>query len=294
MTINNRPTVGLVMKSLAAEFFQVMQASAEAHAVQRGDLTLLATGTQSQTEVDQQIQLVDDFTRQGVDALLIIPIDSQALVAPVVKALAAGIIVINFDVMLDQAALARHGVKLPFFGPDNVEAARTVGGVLGDQLVSNAPVIIIEGIPAASNAQQRKEGFMQVVSELGLDLVASQSANWEADQAYQICSELLDSHTNVRGIMCANDAMALGAVKFLNDCGLTGQIEIVGIDNDPSVTTLIKEGKILASIDLQTDQMVSQAIDAAMDALAGQQFSGWIKTPTRLVTRNTLLNDTSQ
>ena len=121
------PVVGLVMKSLEAEFFQAMKKGAIDYANKRGDLILIPAGTGNQTEIERQIQLVDEFTSQGVDAMVVIPIDSKALVPPVVKAVRAGIEVINIDIMLDRAILHEHNLELVFVGPDNEDAAKTVG-----------------------------------------------------------------------------------------------------------------------------------------------------------------------
>lgn len=280
-----KPTVGLVMKSLAAEFFQNMRSVAEKYANARGDLNLISVGTQTQTEVDIQIDLVEELIEKKVDAILVIPIDSKALIPPVVRAIHAGIKVINFDVILDQDELSQNKVDLAFYGPDNNEAAKTVGHELGKKLWPGAKVIILEGISEASNAQQRLNGFMQVVEEYGFSVLASQSANWETDEAYKVFSKLIKKHPDVQGVMCANDAMALGVIRALKEIDSDGKIQVVGIDNDASAKKLIEQGSMLATIDLQTEKMVAQAIDAAMDALKGKHASGWIKTPTRLITK---------
>ena len=95
--------VGLVMKSLQADFFKAMQAGAKEFAKSYPDLELLCVGTQSQTEVTEQIELVRTFINQNVDAIVLVPIDSNALVAPVVEAVKAGIKVVNIDSMLDES-----------------------------------------------------------------------------------------------------------------------------------------------------------------------------------------------
>lgn len=281
--MREKPSIGLVMKSLGAEFFQFMQASAESHAKERGDLDLIPVGTQTQTEVERQIQLVDNFIAQGVDGLLIIPIDSKALIAPIVRAIQSGIKVVNFDVMLDLDALAEQGIELAFLGPDNTEAARSVGRVLAEKIGHSGRVVIIEGIREASNAQQRLSGFLQVVDEYNLRVLDTRSANWETDLAYDLFSEIYEEYGAVEGVMCANDAMASGVVRYLEERGLAGKIHVIGIDNDPSTQTLIENGSMLATIDLLTEKMVAQAIDTAMEALNGIEKSGWIKTETKLV-----------
>ena len=162
------PIVGLVMKSLEAEFFQDMKKGAINYAKKRRDLELIPVGTESQTEIEKQIQLVEGFIDRGVDAMVIIPIDSKALVPPVIKAVKAGIEVVNIDIMLDTDMLNEHHIELLFVGPDNETAAKTVGDVLAKELGKDGKVIVIEGVPAAMNAQQRKQGFLNSINEYGL------------------------------------------------------------------------------------------------------------------------------
>ncbi|WP_439953585.1 sugar ABC transporter substrate-binding protein [Aggregatilinea lenta] len=277
-------TVGLVMKSLGAEFFKNMEEGAIAHAEERGDVDLIPLGTQTQEELDQQISLVENLITQQVDAIVIAPMDSRALVPPLVDAMEAGIKVINIDVMLDQETMQEAGVNIPFLGPDNVEAAKMVGDVLADELGEGGKVIIIEGIPGALNAQQRKEGFVQAIDEGGLELLTSNTANWEIEEAFTVFSDLLTRYPDVQGVMAANDAMALGVVQAIDAAGLTGQIKVVGFDNDPSIRPLIAEGKVLATIDQFGSDMAALGIDAAMEAIDGKVFEDWVKTPTLLVT----------
>lgn len=285
---NGKPVIGLVMKSLGAEFFKSMEEGAKAHAIERGDLVLKPLGTQSQTEIDQQISIVENLITQNVDAIVIAPMDGRALVPPVAKALEAGIHVVNIDVMFDDATMEEYGVEVPFIGPDNVEAAKAVGDVLAKELGPGGKVIIIEGVQAAVNAQQRKEGFMQSIDEYELELLSSNTANWEIEEAFKVFSNLLTAYPEVEGVMCANDAMALGVVQAIDAAGKTGQIEVIGFDNDDAIKPLIKSGKVLATIDQFGKDMASFGIDAAMDIIGGKKVTGWQRTPIKLVTAETL------
>lgn len=285
---SGKPVVGLVMKSLGAEFFKAMEEGAVAHAAERGDLVLKPLGTQSQTEIDQQISIVENMIAQKVDAIVIAPMDGRALVPPVAKALEEGIKVINIDVMFDEATMKEYGMDVPFIGPDNVEAAKAVGDILSKKLGKGGKVIIIEGVQAAVNAQQRKEGFMQSIREYGLELLSSNTANWEIEEAFQVFSNLLTAYPDVQGVMCANDAMALGVVQAIDAAGMTGKIQVIGFDNDAAIQPLIKQGKVLATIDQFGKDMASFGIDAAMDAIGGTAITGWKKTPIKLITADTL------
>jgi ribose transport system substrate-binding protein len=284
-----KPVVGLVMKSLGAEFFKNMEEGAIEHAEERGDLELLALGTQSQTEIDQQIQIVENLVSRNVDGIVIAPMDGTALVPPVAKAVEEGIEVVNIDVMFDDATMDEYGIEVPFVGPDNVAAAKMVGDRLAEELGEGAKVIIIEGLPAAVNAQQRKEGFMQSVEEYNLQLLASRTANWEIEEAFSVFSNLLTRYSDVEGVMCANDAMALGVVQAIDAAGKTGEIEVVGFDNDESIRPLIREGKVLATVDQFARDMAAIGIDFAMEMIQeGKDYTGWQKTPVELVTAEDL------
>ena len=118
------------MKSLQADFFQDMKKGAIDFAQKRRDFELIIVGTDSKTEIKKQIALVESLIQQKVDALVVIPIDSKALVPVVIKAEKAGIKVINIDIKLDSDLLRESGVELAFFGSDNEAAAKMAGDVL--------------------------------------------------------------------------------------------------------------------------------------------------------------------
>ena len=283
---NKLPVVGLVMKSLEAEFFQEMKKGAIDYAEKRGDLELLPVGTENQTEIKKQILLIEEFINRKVDAIVVIPIDSKALVPPVVKAVKDGIEVVNIDIMLDEDMLKEHNIEMVFVGPDNETAAKAVSDVLAKELGKNAKVIIIEGVPAAMNAQQRKQGFLNSINEYGLNLLASGVANWETEQASSVFSDLLQQNPDVQGVMCANDAMAIGVLKVLEAAGKAGEVKVIGFDNDDSVGPLIEDGKMLATIDCFGSQMAAEGINYAMKALQGEKNKGWMKTKMELITKS--------
>jgi ribose transport system substrate-binding protein len=278
------PVIGLVMKSLEAEFFQEMKQGAVDYVLKRGDLELIPVGTRSQTGIRQQIRLVEDLVDRQVDAMVVIPIDSKALVAPVVKAVRAGIEVVNIDIMLDEEMLAQHGIKLAFVGPDNEAAAKMVGDVLGKELGTGSRVVIIEGVPAAMNAQQRKRGFLKTIEEYKLELLATAVGNWETGQAAGAFSALMERYPRIEGVFCANDAMALGVNSELEKAGKQYEVKVVGFDNDASAGSLISQGKMLATIDCFGSSMAAKGIDYAMRALSGDKRTGWIRTGMKLVT----------
>ena len=275
--------VGLVMKSLANEFFKNMQDGAIAHVKDRGDLRLIPVGMQSETDVETQVNAVENFISQKVDAIVIAPVDSESLTPVIAKAIEAGIVVVNIDVELDPALTKQYNINPVFVGPDNREGARLSGEVMAQALGEGGKVVILEGKPEAANAQQRLAGFQDAATAGKLEVLEVGVANWEAEQAETVMTELLAKYPDLQGVMASNDSMALGAAAAIDAAGLTGKIKIVGFDNIPAVKPLLESGVMLATVDQFGADMASNGIDYAMRILQGEQLSGWVKTPVELV-----------
>ncbi|MCQ8277545.1 sugar ABC transporter substrate-binding protein [Acetobacteraceae bacterium KSS8] len=283
-----KPVVGLVMKSLANEFFKNMQEGALRHVEERGDCTLIPLGIQSETDIDGQIALVENLITRKVDAIVIAPADSRALISPLVRAAKAGIKLVNIDVLLDANALKKHHVEIVFVGPDNKEGAKMSADVLAKALGAGGKVVILEGNPGAANGVQRKEGFMESIAQYKLDLLDSRTAHWETEEANTVFSNMLTAHPDIQGVMAGNDDMAIGVVKAIEAAGKKGQIKVIGFDGIAAIQPLIKNGEVLATVDQFGAQLAADGIDAAMKEIGGQTLTGWVKTPMKLETAATI------
>lgn len=281
-----KPEVALVMKSLANEFFKTMADGAEAYQKQNSEsFDLVSNGIRNETDLAQQVALVEQMIARGVAAIVIAPADSKALVPVLKSAQEAGIIVVNIDNRLDRAVLAEAGATIPFVGPDNREAARLVGGELAKQLKRGAQVAILEGVPTAFNAQQRRAGFEEAMQAAGAAVVAVQSASWEMEKANRITASLLTAHPDLAAILASNDSMALGAAAAVKAAAKEGQVRIVGFDNISAVQALIHEGRVLATADQHGGQLAVYGIEAALSILRGEAAPEDKKTPVDLITK---------
>jgi len=287
---DKKPVVGLVMKSLANEFFKSMEEGAVKYAKADGTFTLIPVGMNSETDIDTQISAMENFITQKVDIICVAPADSVGLVAPVKKAIAAGITVVNFDVSLDGKALKEAGLQgLVFVGPDNKDGAYLAGEALAKKLGKGGKVFIIEGNPGADNAKMRKAGFDRAAKKYGLNVLASMTAHWETEEANTLMTNLLTKHPDVQGVMAANDSMALGIVKALDAAKLSGKVQVVGFDNIPAIQKLIKEGKVLATIDQFGPDMATNCIKTGFRMKKGEKLTGWRKTPVTLITAKNVM-----
>ena len=265
---SGKPRVALVMKSLANEFFKTMEDGAKAHhADHADDYYLIAVGIKDELDVAQQIKLVESMIAQRVDAIVIAPADSKALVAVCKKAMEAGVTVVNIDNKFDAEALESRHVKIPFVGPDNRKGARLAGEHLATKLAKGDKVAIIEGAPNAFNGIQRKLGFEDAMNTAGMDIVRSQTGYWETDRANKVASAIVVSEPDLKAILCANDSMALGSLTAVKDAGKTGDILIVGFDNIAAVQRALKEGTVLCTVDQHADKLAVFGIEYALEML---------------------------
>ena len=177
---SGKPRVALIMKSLANDFFSKMAEGAEAHQAEHADeYELIVNGIKDERDLSRQVALVEEMVASGVDAIVIAPADSKALVPALRKARKAGVVVVNIDNRLDADILEQEGVSIPFVGPDNRAGARKVGEHLAGQLEKGDAVLVLEGIRTSFNAQQREQGFREAMEAAGIEIADSQSAEWE-------------------------------------------------------------------------------------------------------------------
>ncbi|MEO6874285.1 MAG: sugar ABC transporter substrate-binding protein [Opitutaceae bacterium] len=280
-----KPRIALVMKSLANEFFGTMAEGAKKYAAAHpADFELLVNGIKNETDLGEQVSLVEQMVAMRVDAIVIAPADSKALVPALKRARAAGIVVVNIDNRLDAAALADAGITIPFVGPDNRAGAAAVGRALAAKLAKGDHVAIIEGIPTADNGRQRRLGFEDAIKEAGLTLVATQSGEWEMERANTVAASLLEAHPNLKGLLCANDNMALGAVAAVKAVGREGQVLVAGFDHISAINPLIASGAVVATADQHADQLAVFGIEAARELLKTKTVADRA-TPVDVITR---------
>ena len=281
-----KPVVALVMKSLANEFFVRMADGARIHQQENADrYELVVNGTKDESDLAQQVALVEQMIATGTEALVIAPADSKALIPIVKRAIQAGLIVINIDNRLDGEILAKEDVQVPFVGPDNRAGARLVGHHLAQTLSAGDQVAIISGIATAYNAQEREAGFKEAMSAANVEIVSVQNGDWDQSKASKITAALVLEHPQLKAILCANDNMAIGAVAALRQAGKSGDIKVVGFDNIEAVHPLLNEGSILATADQFAADLAVFGIEYALEILRGDERPADKQTPVQLITQ---------
>jgi ribose transport system substrate-binding protein len=283
------PKIALVLKSLNDPFTVAMANAAKNYQQHyASQFALTVRGTATETDTAGQIRIVEDLIKAKMNAIVIAPSGSKALTAVVARAIKAGIIVVSIDNPLDDALQDAAKISVPFVGPDNRKGATLVANYLTERLQAGDQVGIIEGIAADRNAQERTAGYREVMNTAGMQVVATQAADWEYGKGRDVATKMLGQHPQIRGLLCANDNMAMGAADAVRDAGRTGGIYITGYNAIEAIKPLLADGRVLATVNQFADRQAVFGMDIALKAVTEQrkqrELSRTIETPLQLVT----------
>ena len=203
-------------------------------------ITVLVTDAQDNDA--KQIADVENLIARGVDGLVISP--RVGALAPRMLAMArsAGIPVI----FIDRAPAARQedwpGTYIAFIEPDSVDAGYRVAKYLIEQ-AGVKKLVAIEGLPGTESSRDRVEGLKLALREHpDVQLLASQPGDWVQDKGQRVMEDFLAAYPDLDGVWAANDPMAMGALRAIENAGRRGRVYIGGIDMNEDAVQAIADG----------------------------------------------------
>lgn len=262
--------VGLAISTLNNPFFVTLSEGAEAKAEELGvELIVVDAGD----DAAKQTSNVEDLISKNISVLIINPVDSDAA-APVVKdAIAAGIKVIAVDRVV-------NGVEVDCeIASDNVAGAQAATEYLLELVGEGAKVAELQGVSGASATIARGEGF-HIVADEKLDVVASQTANFNRAEGMSVMENMLQANPDIKGVFAHNDEMALGAVEAIGD----KDIVVVGFDATDDAVAAVGAGTMAATVAQQPDLMGATAVEVAAKLIAGETVEKSMPVAVTLVT----------
>lgn len=262
--------IGVSLSTLNNPFFVSIREGIEEGAGEDAETIV----SDAQNDSSAQSNQVEDLITQGVDLIIINPVDSTAIAPLVEKANEANIPVICVDRGTDS------GDIVSFIASNNVEGGKMAGEFILEQVGENAEVIQLEGIPGASSTRERGEGFSEATNGK-INLVASQTANFDRAEGMSVMENLLQAHADVKAVFCQNDEMALGASEAIKASGK--DIVVVGFDGNDDAISAVEDGSMSATVAQKPKEMGKLAIETAIKYLKGETVDEQIDSPLELV-----------
>lgn len=284
---SGQQSVGVVLTTLSNPYFVSMGNAAKAEAAQFPTMRLSVQAPEQAVDVSKQIEIVDNLVSQKVGAICLVPADSTAVIPVIKRANQAGVPIIILDADINEKVATQDGAHVAaFIGSDNVAGGRLAGDFIKQHLPGGGEVAILEGVSGVDAAEQRKAGFLDSIRQQpSITVVASQPADWDRERALNLTQNLLQAHPHLSAIFGANDEMALGAVKALQDAGRTGKVLIVGFDATKDGVAAIKRGEMSASVAQMPEEVGKLCGSMANDLINHGSIPPITRIPVKLVTK---------
>ena len=283
-------TIAVIPKGTTHEFWKSIHAGAvkaEQELAAKGTkVKLFWKGPLREDDRDQQIQVVENFASRKVDGIVLAPLDSRALVAPVVSALQAGVptVVIDSDLESDK--------QVSFVATDNFKGGQMAGEFLAKQLGGKGKVVLLRYQVGSASTEAREAGFLDAVKKVpGLKLISSdQHAGATREMAYQASQNLLNRYgKDVDGIFCPNETATIAMTKALRDIGRAGgKVKLVGFDSGTQSVLDLKNGDVQALVVQDPLKMGYLGVITVVEHIQGKKVAKRIDTGVSMVTQENM------
>jgi ribose transport system substrate-binding protein len=284
------PKITVVTKTTAKslEFWQVLKDGVNV-AAKEFDARVSIVGPNNETDVDDQIALLERVIRDRPDAVVMAATDFNRLV-PVAKRIeAAGIPLISIDSGLNS------DIPRSFIATDNVEAGRKAGRILAKLAGDRGKVAIISFVRGTASQIDRERGVRSIFEAAsGFDIIGTYYSDGVEKKAYETTMELLGEHRDLAGIVCLNEPASVGAGRAVKELGLAGKITLVGFDSSINEVRLLEEGVMQATVVQRPFNMGYLGVKTAIDVLKGDKVAERIDTGSVVITKQNMYEDENQ
>ncbi|MGE7616253.1 substrate-binding domain-containing protein [Paenibacillus sp. NPDC101420] len=264
------------------EFWEVMKQGVATAAKEFG-ADVHTVGTDTELDVDKQIQLLEQAIEEKPDAIILAATDYYRLVPVAEQIKAAGITLITVDSGLN------GGVSESFIATDNYEAGRKAAQKLIENIQSDDQVAIMNFVQGSATAIEREKGVRDALSQNGLNLVQDTLySNGSSKKAYQLTVDLLKNQPQLKGIIGLNEPSTLGAGLAIMDMGLKSKVKLVGFDNSSSEVQLLENETMLGTVIQKPFTMGYLAVKTALEVVSGHKVAPVMDTGSEFITKENM------
>ncbi len=270
--------IAVVPKGLSHQFWMTIKAGADAGAAEVG-ARVIWQGPAKETEIDQQINIVQDMITRRVDGIVLAACDENALASVIEQADRAGIPV----VMMDSGV--KSDIPKSLVATDNIAGAKKAAQVLADLMGGSGEVGLMPFVSGAATSELREQGFKEGIAEYpDIRLVAVNYSQSDPATAMNVTADMMTAHPNLGGIFSANEPGAIGAAQALRAAGKTGDVKLVAFDASGEQLAALEDGAIQALIVQNPFKMGYEAVKTVVDAIRGKDVPERVDTGVTVIT----------
>jgi inositol transport system substrate-binding protein len=270
-------TIGVSLLNLSSEFIVMLDRTMEAKAKELGVRLIV---NDAQRSAERQVQQVENFVAQKVDAIILNPCEVEASSPAVDRATEADIPIVNVNSETRSRPTA-------FVGSRDEESARLAMEYIAKRLGGAGNVLMMQGFMGQAAQLKRDAGAREVLSKNpGLKLLTEQTAEWDRAKAMTLMENWIQSYgPNVNAVFAQNDEMAMGALSALEQAKLKHRVVVVGIDSIRDALQSVKDGRLDATVFQDARGQASAALETALAIVRKQPYEKQKYIPFQLVTR---------
>lgn len=277
--------IAYIVKAKTDEFWTTMEKGAYAAAEEKG-VSLEFQAPEKETDVEKQVQMMENAIVKGFDAIVLSAADSQALIPSIVKANNADIPVILVNDTIDMDELEAQGGRVEtYVGISQYDAAKQAGDYAKEN-IADGKICYLEGIPGVAALEDRLAGFKDQVSDF--EIVASQTAKCDRNEAFNVMQNVLSASPDINVVWAVNAEMGQGAIQAIEQNGFSGKVSVFDFDASSDDLAAIEDGTLTGTIAQYPNIQAETAIQCCLDALDGKELEEQTETQSKLITKDNL------
>src|SRR5881227_2889352 len=283
-------TIAVIPKGTSHEFWKSIHAGANNAARELStpgaEVEVIWKGPLREDDREQQIQVVEGFASQGVNGIVLAPLDNRALARPVEEAKTAGVPTVIIDSALESPSI------VSFVATDNRKGGVLGADRLGELLGGKGKVILLRYAEGSASTQDREDGFLQEIKQKypNIELLSTdQYAGATRDTAKRASENLLNRFgDDVQGIFCPNESTTAGMLSALQDIGKAGKVMFVGFDATQIFIDAMKTKQLHGIVVQNPFNMGYLGVKTIVDSLKGKTVEKRIDTGVTVITPENL------
>ena len=274
-------TLGVSMALFDDNFLTAVRESMKGHAKELG---VSIQFEDAQNDIGRQLNQIENFIAQRVDAIIVNPVDTDATPRMTRLASRAGIPLVYVNRMPADKQLPP---RVSFVGSDEKQSGSLEMAEVCRLMQGKGEVVILIGELTNQSARQRTQDVYDVIARpecRGIRVLDKQAANWKRTQAADLMTNWLSAGLRPQAVVANDDEMAIGAIQSLKQARLLSKTIVAGIDATPDALAAMKAGELRATVFQNAPAQGRGGVDTALKLIRGESVPGFVWIPFELVT----------